>query len=162
MLPDSIVDLFNCGLGEPRYANPAGEARLAVCKLFYLAIVAHCYVLDECPTVTRFFTFSMAVCRLLCLRLVGVPSSAFQLTKSTPQQANQLRLNGFQKFHSSTDDLQRLKIAALSLQLTQHATAVTCQKQECAEGREPTIVRTLLAFAFPIPGQEKLVRHRGI
>jgi hypothetical protein len=141
VLPDDLLDVYNHGLGAPDRICSHGESRLVVCRLFYDILHKYCLVLDEKPITSRFWTFGACVNGLLRMRLLGIPDVVFQVSSVQPRKENQKRLDAFRRFHNDLESDQKLRIAALSLQLTLHATSITAQKQSNDVDREPSLLR---------------------
>ena len=84
-------------------------------------------VVDEHPTLTRFWTFRGAIDRMLCMVLTGADVHALRLTGRQPRPENQRRLQAVRGFLADNRSRQYLRRCSLCLRLTAVATSITGQ-----------------------------------
>jgi hypothetical protein len=82
-------------------------------------------VVDEHPTLTRFWTFRGAIDRMLCMVLTGADVHALRLTGRQPRPENQRRLKTVHGFLADNRARQYLRRCSLCLRLTAVATSRT-------------------------------------
>ena len=142
VLPAQVVELINCRLGCLNHVCEEGADHLDTCRRFFEAFRRHILVLEERPTVTRFWKFAACVSVLLLIILLGIDTrQVFRLSRTKPQEVNSKRLARFFAFMEAATTGAVLRTKALCLRLTMHATSLTAQKQTTVEGRAPTAVR---------------------
>ena len=88
---------------------------------------------EERPVVTRFFLFAPCVNALLTAKLIGLPSSVFDITSISLNAKSKGRLSKFVSWNDDSATLDRLKVASLALQITEHATSFTAKKHAAGE-----------------------------
>ena len=84
-------------------------------------------VVDEHPTLTRFWTFRGAIDRMLCMLLTGADVHALRLTGRQPRPENQRRLKAVHGFLADNRARQYLRRCSLRLRLTAVATSIMGQ-----------------------------------
>ncbi|CAE7261612.1 unnamed protein product [Symbiodinium microadriaticum] len=139
VLPDDLLRFFNYRLSDRTHVADADMSIEHVRSEAFRLLQKHILKVEEKPVVTRFFLFGPCVNLLLTLKLLGLPLSLFQLSFTRPQLQNGKRLQKFQAFMRAPETDHRLRKAALCLQLTLHATALTAQKVQTTEC--PLLVR---------------------
>ena len=139
VIPADVAQLCNCQLGDLKHACATGADRADICRRFFAILRRRILVLEERPTVTRFWLFTACVNILLLLLLLRIDSrQALHLNRVNPQKQNEKRLERFYKFMESPDTGGILRARALCLRLTMHATSLTAQNANVVEGRLPT------------------------
>ena len=95
-------------------------------------------VVDESPTLSRFFTFKTHVEGLLLLQFLGVWTSVLRCSNVTPREKNRRRLANVHAFFAKEDAPQYLRRTALAMQLPAHVSDICGQLGQ--EG-DPLLVR---------------------
>jgi hypothetical protein len=149
VLPRELLRWWNNGLDsmqhrlamedEPRFdADPAGFRAYIVGEIAE-ALRKHCLVVDEHPTLSRFFTFIEHINRLLLMDFLQMGPHAILLTTINPQVRNKGRMAQVLKFFKMEGGGQYLRRTSLCLQLTGMATSITAKKS--APDAVPLLVR---------------------
>ena len=97
-------------------------------------------VIDEHPTVTRFWTFREALGRMLAMIIIGFPKNALRLITLKPRPQNQKRLRLVLGFFEDPSCPQLLRRICLTLQVTGAVTSSTGYKDN-ATTATPILVR---------------------
>ena len=138
VLPEELLSWYNHSISAPDHVTESAD-RAEILRKMYQCVYKFCIIVEEKPTVSRFWTFGACVHTLLRYRLMALPDAVFSVSSVRPQPENQKRLHGFRQFISSPECDQELRISSLSLQLTLHATSITAQTRD--PEKEPVLVR---------------------
>ena len=142
VIPADVVQLFNCQLGVLKHACANGTDRDEIVRSFFATLRRLILVLEERPTVTRFWKFTACVNILLLVHLLNIDCRlAITLNRVKPQKENEKRLTRFYSFMEAANTGAILRARALCLRLTMHATSLTAQKAKLVEGQLPALVR---------------------
>lgn len=142
VLPDALLNLLNEGLGTWSHTGSDKLRSEVVDELFRL-LSRLLFFIEERPVPTRFWLFGGCVRGMLTMILIGLPAEVVKLSGANPHAENQKRLGRFLSFYTSAAAGQRLRQAALCLQLTDFALNITGQKLKTTQHveREPLMIR---------------------
>ena len=140
-LPDELVLVYNCKLGELKHRCQEECNRAAVCLWAYKALYKWFLVVEDKPVVTRFWLFSSCVCKLLGMHLLGLPTHIFTLATAKVTEESAKRLTRFHAFCASPSTAPNLRKAVLCLRLTQHALNLSSKKALAEAPDVPALVQ---------------------
>lgn len=146
VLPEKLFALWNNGVGSMQHRLDEQGARLyALDREAVFADVAfklshelraHILVVDEHPTLSRFFTFRESIDKMLLMDILDVTPHCIKLQTVKPRDKNAGRLKSVQQFVKREGVGQYLRRTSLCLQLTGiplHVTSATRKSQRSAE-----------------------------
>ena len=140
VIPDSVAQVMNCGLGVWRHTAPSADVdKNEICDGLFSVLRDRLILAEEKPIVSRFFLFSNCVHTLLMSLMAKVPADVYTVNSVHPNKENAARIRRFSDWYCDPGTLPSLKVASLSLQLTQHATNLTAQKYK---GEDDTKVKS--------------------
>ena len=154
-IPPDLLQLLNAGCDQWLHVIPAegdgrkmferdpDEYRCQVRDRLLEFLRRTLLVVDEHPTLSRMFTFSQHVQRLLLLSLIGVCDKVFKLGTVSPQERNKKRLTRVKAFLSLPETPQYLRRTGVALRLTDHIDRL-CGK---LAGDTPMLVRLVKGVA---------------
>ena len=128
VVPDSRVADLEADPVE--YGRAVRQKLLSCLRKALLAV-------DEHPTLSRMFTFTEHVHRMLLLHLLGLHGDVFKLPYVVPRDHNKKRLDKIHAFWAHHETPQYLRRTSVSLQLTAHVNNL-CAKLHGVD--EPAIV----------------------
>jgi hypothetical protein len=150
VLPGELMSFFNRRLGVLEHIS--GRPREECCATAFRLLSHHCLECEEHPVVTRFWRFTECVFTLLRMKLIGMPAEVFSLLLVKPREEGAKRLKAFKAFYVSELSDQRIRVSAVSLQLTLHSVSITAKASE--PGGDPALVQLAKGVV-----QEKTSRH---
>lgn len=146
VFPPELLGYLNCGLDEWAHCLELGASAVAapdrrmedIRDGLLQLLRKRLLVVDEQPTLTRMFTFTVHVQSLLLMHFLGGLDILVKLRGMQMREKSRTRVAKVQSFMRSEDTPQYLRRTVLCLQLTHHATSVCSQL--CDKG-EPLLVR---------------------
>ena len=96
VVPDELISLWNNGLRRLSHIIPADQDAVAerprVAMSMVQFVVKHLMMVDDKPTLSRFFTFRTCTDAMHTMVLIDMPTQAFRLNRVKPRKDNQKRL----------------------------------------------------------------------
>jgi len=144
VVPANVAEVLNVSLGTWTHAAVTGETMASIRGRLFAALYKAILVANEKPVVTRFWTFGICLRTLLLMRLLSIPGEMFALSTVTPAPDNSRRLKGFCSWYASESSDSALRVACMSLAVTDIALNVTAKKNDEFKTRmdvDPPLVR---------------------
>ena len=142
VVPGRLLSCLNNGLGSWTHTLSApaldGSAQAGVRGVLLEVLRSRLLLVDERPTLTRFFTFRVHIQALLLLSMLGIASETFRLSTVKPLEKTSQRLRSVLAFLSLPSTPQYLRRTSLVLDLLDHAHRTCAQLHKPGE---PVLVR---------------------
>ena len=145
VIPEQLLVFLNRGLDSRTHSMPAGlrtdeekEHLEEVRDGLYDLLMKRLLCVDEHPTLSRMFTFTIHLEAFLLMHFLGCVEDLVKLRKANSRDHAKKRVTKVLAFFASPSTGQYLRRTALSLQLVAHVNALCAQLKE---GPEPLLVR---------------------
>ena len=138
VLPDTLMQFFNCGIGFFGRELAPGEAEMDARATAYSLLYRYLLRVEDRPTVTRFWLFADCVYTLMRFYLLGLPSSLLRPNVASLRADNQARVAKVIAYLDRPITPFELRKVCVCLQVALHATSITAQVHV---SDTPTLVR---------------------
>ena len=145
VVPDEMVELFNNGVGGGRLSHKVPSdadpdaLRPELVGRFGSFMKKECMIVDEHPTITRFFTFRKCTDKMLTMDIIGMPPHVILLHKVRPREDNSKRIKVVTKFFTDPEAKQVMRRTCLNFQLTGGLEALSATNPK--QGETPPVVK---------------------
>ena len=140
VLPSDVLAFFDGDIAKREHVLLPDEDPYAARREAFKVLHKHLVRVEEKPIVTRFWLFGSCVRTLQLMSLLDMRPEAFQVVGVKPKEENSTRARRFWKFFMSDRGKMRIRVSALCLELTDHATNITARKRCAGDGSLPALV----------------------